>query len=195
MGSSADDATIPLRAQEHFVQSPSFTGADLHGRPDPKTPPVDFIAAMRQLASSVTIITTGTAEDRRGLTATAVCSVSAEPPTLLICVNRTSESHGAIERVRHFCVNIVAADHDDLAAHFAGRTGVHGVDRFDRGEWISLVTGAPVLADALAALDCRVVSSVVCTTHTIFVGSVVGTHIGRTQQGLIYRQGNFLALS
>jgi len=150
-----------------------------------------FRAAMRELAAGVTIVTAGTADGRRGLTATAVCSVSADPPTLLACINRATDGHAAIAAAGHFCVNVVAAEHRDLAERFAGRDGSHGVERFERGDWDRLVTGAPVLADAVAAFDCRVVEAMSWGTHTIFIGRVAATRIAPARAGLVYRAGAF----
>lgn len=158
------------------------------------SPAVDgdaFRAAMRELAAGVTIVTAGTADGRRGLTATAVCSVSADPPTLLACINRATDGHAAIAASGHFCVNVVAAEHRDLAERFAGRDGARGAARFERGDWDCLVTGAPVLADAVAAFDCRVVEALSWGTHTIFIGRVAATRVAPARPALVYRAGVF----
>lgn len=157
-----------------------------------------FRAAMRELAAGVTIVTAGAGDGRRGLTATAVCSVSVEPPTLLACINRATEGHAAIAESGAFCVNVVAAEHRVLADRFAGRDGARGASRFDVGDWDSLETGAPALGDALAVFDCRVVETIEWGTHTIFIGAVVGTRTrvalaeaDPAAHGLVYRAGAF----
>lgn len=151
----------------------------------------DFRTAMRELAAGVTIITAGRGAGRRGLTATAVCSVSADPPTLLVCINRSTDGHAAILEGGAFCVNVVGAEHRWLAERFAGRDGVRGAERFDHGEWRSLATGAPVLADAIAAFDCRVVQAVDGGTHTVFLGTVAATTASPERAALLYRGGSF----
>src|SRR5690349_10286801 len=106
-----------------------------------------FRLAMRQLASAVTIVTSGSGPCRRGLTATAVCSLSADPPSLLVCINKQTECHEIIRQNGHFCVNALGADDEGLAGRFAGRDGSHGLSRFSAGSWTELVTGAPVLQE------------------------------------------------
>ncbi|MDQ0513227.1 flavin reductase family protein [Ancylobacter amanitiformis] len=155
----------------------------------------DFRAAMRELAAGVTIITAGREDGRRGLTATAVCSVSADPPTLLVCVNRSAEGHAAIRESGAFCVNVIAAEHQCLAERFAGRDGARGAERFEHGEWRALATGAPVLADAVAAFDCQVIQAIDAGTHTVFLGAVTATTVSPQRAALLYRAGTFAAAS
>ncbi|MBB3771187.1 flavin reductase (DIM6/NTAB) family NADH-FMN oxidoreductase RutF [Angulomicrobium tetraedrale] len=150
-----------------------------------------FRAAMRELAAGVTIITAGRDGGRRGLTATAVCSVSADPPTLLVCINRSAEGHAAIRESGAFCVNVIAAEHQCLAERFAGRDGARGAERFEHGEWRSLATGAPVLADAVAAFDCQVIQAIDAGTHTVFLGAVTATTVSPQRAALLYRAGAF----
>lgn len=153
-----------------------------------------FRTAMRELAAGVTVVTATGPGGPRGLTATAVCSVSAEPPTLLVCVNRATEGHAAILASGAFCVNVTAHEHRPLAEHFAGRGGLRGAERFAHGAWRSLVTGAPVLDDAIAAFDCRVVQALDWGTHTVFLGAVAATHASAPERpALVYRGGAFLA--
>src|SRR4029453_1507179 len=103
--------------------------------------PAAFKRGMRHLAASVTLITTRHRELRGGLTATAVCSVSAEPPQILVCVNKTASAPASIGEAGFFCVNILAPSHRKLAERFAGMDDVEGDDRFrDMGEWSTLST-------------------------------------------------------
>ncbi|MFK8250630.1 flavin reductase family protein [Ancylobacter terrae] len=151
-----------------------------------------FRTAMRELAAGVTVVTASGADGPRGLTATAVCSVSADPPTLLVCVNRATEGHAAIRAAGFFCVNVMAHEHRGLAEHFAGRSGLHGAERFAHGAWGRLVTGAPVLEDALVAFDCRVVETLERGTHTVFLGAVVATRAAAPERpALVWRGGAF----
>lgn len=153
----------------------------------------DFRVAMRELAAGVTIITAGREHGRRGLTATAVCSVSADPPTLLVCINRSAEGHAAITESGSFCVNVIAVEHQRLAERFAGRDGARGAERFEHGEWRALATGAPVLADAIAAFDCKLVQAIDAGTHTVFIGAVTATTVSPQRAALLYRAGSFAA--
>ncbi len=131
----------------------------------------DFKAAMRQLSAAVNIITTVQDGQRRGLTATAVCSLCAEPPRILCCVNRSSENNAAIRAAGIFAINVLPATQVELSSDFAGR--LTGEDRFGTAEWTTLATGSPVLVGAIAVFDCKLVETVESGTHTIFIGEVL----------------------
>src|SRR3984893_16879814 len=88
-----------------------------------------FRSAMRDLASGVSLITTGQGEERTGLTATSVSSLSMEPPSLVVCINRTSTTLQAMRKNRVFGVNVLAAGHRAIADRFAGRSDVSGAAR------------------------------------------------------------------
>jgi flavin reductase (DIM6/NTAB) family NADH-FMN oxidoreductase RutF len=153
-----------------------------------------FKQAMRRLAAGVTIVTTRHNDIRGGLTATAVCSLSADPPQLLVCVNRSAAAHTMISEGENLCVNLLAHTHQRLAALFAGQTGVLGSDRFKAGRWTTLKTGAPVLEDALASFDCIVGEKFASTTHTIFIGRVVDVRLRSNGGPLLYAGGSFAAV-
>jgi flavin reductase (DIM6/NTAB) family NADH-FMN oxidoreductase RutF len=164
---------------------------------EPATAPVDaeaFKAGMRCLASGVTIITTIHDGQRAGLTATAVCSLSVDPPQLLVCVSHKAEAHDIIHRGSVMCVNLLARQHQGLAARFAGQTGVSGAARFGEGAWCSLCTGAPVLDDAVASFDCVVAERVESATHSIFIGRVVDVRVRPDLRPLIYAGGGYAEL-
>ena len=159
--------------------------------------PVDaeaFKAGMRCLASGVTIITTIHEGQRAGLTATAVCSLSVEPPQLLVCVSHKAEAHDIIHRGSVLCVNLLARQHRTLASCFAGQTGVSGAARFAQGTWSSLRTGAPVLDDAVASFDCLVAERVESATHSIFIGRVVEVRVRPDLRPLVYAAGGYAEL-
>ncbi len=152
-----------------------------------------FKKGMRHLAASVTLITTRHRDQRGGLTATAVCSVSADPPQLLICVNKSASAHDPIAEAGFFCVNILAPAHRKIAERFAGMDGVEGDDRFvDMGEWSSLSTGAPVLKGCPVSFDCRLVTKVSAGTHTIYLGEIVDLALDASAHALLYADGNFV---
>ena len=157
--------------------------------------PAIFKRAMRRLAAGVTIVTTHHAGARHGLTATAVCSLSVDPPQLLVCVNRQAGAHDLIRRGGRLCVNVLAHRHHRLAGIFAGQNGERGPERFRSGRWIELATGAPALADALANFDCEVMERVAASTHTIFIGRVVGVRVGGKGKPLLYASGVYAGLA
>jgi 3-hydroxy-9,10-secoandrosta-1,3,5(10)-triene-9,17-dione monooxygenase reductase component len=126
--------------------------------------------AMRHLVGGVSIITAGVGDDRTGLTATSVTSLSIEPPTMLFCINRNASAWPVIRHHRHFCVNILAEHHRAVADRFAGRGGAKGVERYAGARWVTLATGALALEDALAAIDCQVEETIERHSHAIVIG-------------------------
>jgi flavin reductase (DIM6/NTAB) family NADH-FMN oxidoreductase RutF len=128
---------------------------------------------MRRLAASVTIVTTGSAPHRFGLTATAVTSVSADPPTLLACINRDSDSFGPILHHRRFAVNLLDPVHVALAGRFGGLFPESGEPRFAEGRWVAGEHDVPVLEDALASFECALETVHDGASHGILVGRVL----------------------
>jgi flavin reductase (DIM6/NTAB) family NADH-FMN oxidoreductase RutF len=158
--------------------------------------PIDgaaFRFAMRHPANSVTLIASGQGEKRAGLTATAVCSLSDDPPSLLACVNKKSFALNTIRESGAFSVNFLHADQTDVAAVFAGQTPLRGTDRFDDRLWQMLETGSPVLKRCLAAFDCYVERQVDYATHTILIGRVADATHSDEQEALIYSRGKYHA--
>ena len=158
--------------------------------------PVDaeqFKAGMRALTGAVNIITSTNAGHRYGMTATAVCSASAEPPTVLVCINKLATTHGAIAKSRVFCVNVLRAEDWELSSTFSGAQSGEG--RFKSRDWTRLATGAPVLIDALVSFDCRVVKKIVHGTHTIFLGQVEQVLVGKQGKPLLYSEGQYARLA
>jgi len=161
---------------------------------DPK--PVDagqFKAGMRSLAGAVSIITTAHAGHRYGMTATAVCSATAEPPTVLVCVNKLATTHGAIAKAKAFCVNVLRAEDWELSTTFSGAQS--GEARFKAGNWTRLATGSPVLIEALVSFDCRIVKKMVHGSHTIFLGLVEQMLFGQKGKPLLYSEGQYAKLA
>jgi flavin reductase (DIM6/NTAB) family NADH-FMN oxidoreductase RutF len=150
---------------------------------------------MRYLASGVSILAAGTGDDRAAITATSVTSLSVEPPTLLICIAKTSSLAPVLQRYWHFSANFLSASQQELAGRFAGRGGVNGRERFDAGDWISLVSGAPVLADALASVDCDVEEIIERNTHSIVIGRVLAVRTEGGDEALAHWRGAFSAVS
>lgn len=148
-------------------------------------------SAMRELASGVSIVTTGLPPERNGFTATSVVSLSVEPPRILACFGRSTTALATIERCRIFAVSILARQHLRLAERFAGRTGEHGEARFSGACWHTLETGASVLCDALAAVDCVLEDLIPRDSHVIAIGRVVAVRVPGHGHALVYWRGNF----
>src|SRR5262249_20811842 len=128
-----------------------------------------FRESMSRLGAAVHVITTAGPGGKAGATATAVCSVSDAPPTLLMCLNRRSQTNPVVVENGVFCINTLGDGGSELADLFAGRTGVTGSDRFATGgEWITLSTGSPVLSSAVIAFDCRIVEVRSVGSHNVF---------------------------
>ncbi|MFH0298440.1 flavin reductase family protein [Bradyrhizobium sp. 31Argb] len=151
----------------------------------------EFLSAMRNVPGAVSIVTTGRRPSRHGLTLTAGCSLSTEPSSVLVCVNKSAGAHDTIKNSRLFCWNILAAHHSALAQKFAGQDGSKGDIRFTEGSWRELVTGAPSLIEAICSFDCCVVETHDAGSHTIFVGEVVAQATNADREPLVYVRGAF----
>ncbi|PWR19181.1 flavin reductase family protein [Zavarzinia compransoris] len=152
-----------------------------------------FKGAMRRLAATVTVISTGDGSERHGMTATAVTSVTTDPPALLICVNKTASLHPVLATGTRFCVNLLKDSHAEVAGAFGGR--LQGPERFGTGDWASNAHGVPYLTDAQANLFCRVDALMLYGTHTIFVGLVEDVRLFGDISPLIYQDGRYIKAS
>jgi flavin reductase len=148
--------------------------------------PAVFRDAMSRLGAAVHVITTAGPGGKTGATATAVCSVSDAPPTLLVCLNRRSQTNPIVLENGVFCVNTLGAGEAEIADIFAGRTGVMGMDRFNKGDWTTLSSGSPVLASAVVAFDCRIVEVRSVASHNVFFGAVQAARLGPQGPALVY---------
>jgi flavin reductase len=147
-----------------------------------------FREAMSRLGAAVHVITTAGPGGKTGATATAVCSVSDAPPTLLMCLNRRSKTNPAVVENGVFCVNTLGEGGAEIADIFAGRTGVRGTDRFATGEWTVLATGSPVLSTAVVAFDCRIIEVRAVASHNVFFGAVEAVRLGPGGPALVYHE-------
>jgi flavin reductase (DIM6/NTAB) family NADH-FMN oxidoreductase RutF len=150
-----------------------------------------FRDATRQLARGVCIITLGSGEERTGLTATSVSSLSAEPPTLIVCVNRASPSYPALTRLGVFAVNVLSADQRELAERFASGSGVRQAERYRDGRWLALPSGPHYLADSIAVFDCEVEERIERHTHAIVIGRVRCVLAGAGSGALVHWRGTY----
>ncbi len=153
-----------------------------------------YRAGMRKLAGAVSLLTVGNGDSRTGLTATSVTSLSVDPPTLIVCVNRGASARAELARTRAFAINVLRPHHQDLAERFAGRGGLEGPARYAGAEWTQLVTGAPVLTDALAVFDCDIEESLERHSHLILLGRVRAVRITEDASPLLYWAGAFRTL-
>ena len=154
-------------------------GDGLHG---------DFRKAMRTLASAVSIISTAIEARRFGMTATAVCSLTMEPPALLLCINQSASLHQPLLDARRFCVNILHADQDELARTFS-RQQIE--NRFARGGWQADEAGVPFLTDAQANVFCAVEQTYRHRTHSIVIGEVYRVAVRDRVHPLLYQDGRY----
>lgn len=152
----------------------------------------DFRAAMRRFPSGVAIVAAGAAPRRAGMTATAICSLSADPPQVLACLNRSSSTSRAVEEARFFSINLLATSQLALARIFAGlEEGVSADQKFAAGVWCSGITGAPILTDAVLSFECALVTAHKASTHNIVIGEVMRITGEVAEDALIYRSGAF----
>ncbi|QPM90340.1 flavin reductase [Pseudooceanicola algae] len=153
-----------------------------------------FREGMARLGAAITVLTTDGPAGRHGMTASAVCSVTDSPPTLLVCVNRQSRSHDIFVENGVIAVNVLAGRHRDLSGIFAGSKA--GEDRFDAAEWRQLATGSPLLTDAPVAFDCRISNSSTVGSHTVFFCEVQAMELAEGQaESLIWFGRDFHQLT
>jgi 4-nitrophenol 2-monooxygenase / 4-nitrocatechol 4-monooxygenase, reductase component len=151
----------------------------------------EFRSALGRFPSGVTIVTSkGDDGENRGITVSAFSSLSLEPPLVLICIDKRASLHDHLKEGRHFAVNVLAEDQEDLSRRFASKDA----KRFNEVGWREGVTGAPLLADVLAAIECRVLHSYPGGDHTIFVGEVLTTTVDE-KKPLAYFRGGYSRLA
>lgn len=159
----------------------------------------DFIAAMGMAATGVSVVTTDGPAGRFGLTVSAVSSVSAEPPLVLVCINRKSPALAALDANGTFAVNLLAAHNRAYAETFSGRPREGKPFDFANHEWQEGRTGLPLVSEATAVFECETESSFDAGTHRVLIGRVVAAHKGiaeplvycnRAYRRIISHEGN-----
>lgn len=134
----------------------------------------DFRNVLRLFPAGVTVVTVKAGGQQHGLTVSAFASVSPKPPLILVCIDHRGRAYELLEQSDAvFAVNILRAGQDDISNRFA----YSDEDRFAVGNWTTAKTGAPVLEDALAWLDCTVYSRHTAGTHTIYIGEVQASKV------------------
>lgn len=156
----------------------------------------DFKQAMQEMAASVNVITSQHDGSRNGLTATAVCSLSVEPVSMLVCIHKDVQALAEIRASGYFCINVLSTDQQSVSDVFAGSTGARGEQRFlEAGNWTSSQSGAPMLDDALASVVCELEEINTSGTHSICVGHVREVRLNRGSSPLIYARQQYGTLT
>lgn len=149
--------------------------------------------ALRRLARSVAVITALHEGRRMAMAATAVCEVSLDPPTMLICVNRSSSMHPALAAGAAFAINLLREDQRAIAETCSG--AIRGEARFEVGTWREGLRGLPLLEGALAAIQCETLRQVDCGTHSVLFGAVIGVALAGPAAPLLYAEGGYRGLA
>lgn len=145
----------------------------------------EYRDAMARLGAAVSIITTDGPHGPAGFTASAVCSVTDDPPTLLVCLNRSASVYPVFDGNGVLCVNVLAAGQQALSNLFGGKTPM--AERFAAARWDRLSTGAPVLDGATVSFDCRISRRAAVGTHDVLFCEALAIRGGEGRaQGLIY---------
>ena len=152
--------------------------------------PDEFKRAMRRFAAGVTLVTTAGRGGRAGLTATAMCSLSADPPRLLVCVNRTTSLHALLVPTAPLSINLLGRDQKMISAAFGG--GAPREERFRIGEWVDGGNGLPSLAGAQANMECVIDAMLAYGTHSIVIARVLRARVSDGVAPLIYQDGGYL---
>lgn len=150
-----------------------------------------FRSAMRHVAATVYAVTTGRVGERHGILATAVSSLSFEPPSLLVCINRTASLHEPLACADTFCVNVLGLGNREIAEAFEK---TRGEERFAVGQW-GEEHGVPVLANAQSYFICRTAHRHEFGTHTIFIGELIDAHHREDAAPLTYYDRHYIDIS
>ncbi len=137
-----------------------------------ESPVLAFKRAMRQLASGVSVITHASGAHITGVTATSVTSLTAEPPTLIVCVHRSASLYARLGKGDLFGVNVLGAQHAEIAERFESHADLEGDDRFQEGDWRTAPDGVPQLHDALAVFICEAEDVIERHAQAILLGRV-----------------------
>lgn len=151
----------------------------------------DFRTAMRNIASAVYLVTARGADGDAGMTATAACSLSFDPFSVLVCVNRSASFFQTLEETGQFVLNVLSLEDAAIAQAFGSPAG--RAERFGQGSWYDL-HNMPALRSSLSSLACRVADTKDFGTHRIFMGEVIEVHNREGLSELLYCQGAFRAL-
>lgn len=148
---------------------------------------VDFRMAMRRFAASVSILTLSEGDRPFGMVATAVCSLSFEPPSVLACINRSAYLHPMFLQAKHFGINVLAVDQEDVVHSFFGQED--RTTRFRTLDWHLGKEGVPIIKGCQSSMVCSINDRIEHTSHTIIIGQVANVAVRNEVQPLIYVDG------
>ncbi|MGA0565586.1 flavin reductase family protein [Ancylobacter sp. VNQ12] len=151
-----------------------------------------FKVGMRRLASGIGLITTFHEGRPHGFVATSVTSVSAVPPSLLVCANQNASAHDPIEHTGRFCVSLLGQRDKAIAAQFGSSS--RRDERFTQGDWMSLPSGPLALRSAMTWFDCVIEERIRHHSHSIFLARVIDVGIGEQEMPLVYFDQHYLEM-
>ncbi|HBF31601.1 flavin reductase [Rhizobium sp.] len=146
----------------------------------------EFREAMAHIAAAVNVVTTDGPEGRCGYTCTALCSVTDDPATVLVCLNRSSAMNNVFRKNGVFCINVLSGEQSHVSQQFAGMAGVSMEERFMNGDWAKMPSGAPAHRHAVCVIDCEIIECKDVGTHSILFGRVLDLKVNAEEQALVY---------
>jgi flavin reductase (DIM6/NTAB) family NADH-FMN oxidoreductase RutF len=152
-----------------------------------------FKQSMRLLAGGVCILAATSDGEWHGLTMTAICSLTMDPPSLIACVNRDAGAHDVMSSTKRVSVNVLSDNHTSLAGLFSSST-IRGPKRFDKRMWSKMASGVPALNDALAVLDCKIVQETQLGQHSVFFCEVKATRLRPGHNPLVHFNREFCGI-
>lgn len=161
--------------------------------PPPAAPVEDYKTAMRHVVSPVAIVTWRHAGSRAGMTVTAICSATTDPPTLVVCLRNDRPAAAQIRGAGTLCVNFLSDEQAEIARRFSASAG-WGDGAFDAAHWGTGALGDPALQGAVSSFDCTVARAFDQGAHTVILASVAALRMG-AGSGLLYRDGFLRRLS
>jgi len=153
----------------------------------------EFRAAMSSMASSVSVVTARRGDEMVGRTVTAVLSLSASPPSVLISIDIVSRLADLIAKTGGFSMAVLAEDQSEIADAFAGKVAPE--ERFDRGTWSRWPSGQPMLDGAVTVIDCEVIGSIETGTHVLFAGAIIEAEAHDERRPLIWQRHGYHGIS
>jgi flavin reductase (DIM6/NTAB) family NADH-FMN oxidoreductase RutF len=152
-----------------------------------------FWQAIGQRATGSTIVTARCGTGPAGLLGLSATHLCADPPTMMVSVDKKTSALPTILEARHFAINYLSSAQRQLADIFGGKSELKGADRFTAGSWVSLATGAPTLADAVGVIDCELVETIERYNVVIVLGRVVATSSNPNAAPLVHFRGGYLS--
>ena len=183
---------IPMASFQPAPDAPLLQPSSQAPTYDPALP-AHMRAGLRRFAKAVFIVSCTHHGARNAMAATAVTELSLDPPSMLICVNKTASMHAALIEGAAFCLNILHPSHQRVAGACSSGT-IKGEGRFEEGDWAGDGAGTPYLRDAQARFFCEVDGGFSYGTHDVFVGRVTGANVAGSVNPLVYVDGTYVTL-